>query len=59
MPELPDLTLYLEALERRVLGQSLNQMRIWLPHGSVSCSIRPAYEIAFRLFPGYDNVLAG
>lgn len=28
MPELPDITLYLEALERRVLGRTLEQVRI-------------------------------
>jgi len=31
VPELPDITIYLEALERRVLGQSLNQVRISSP----------------------------
>jgi formamidopyrimidine-DNA glycosylase len=31
VPELPDITLYLEALERRVLGQPLNQLRIASP----------------------------
>jgi formamidopyrimidine-DNA glycosylase len=31
VPELPDITLYLEALERRVLGQTLNQVRIASP----------------------------
>ena len=31
MPELPDITIYLEALERRVLGQPLNQLRIASP----------------------------
>ena len=31
MPELPDITIYLEALERRVLRQPLNQVRIASP----------------------------
>ena len=31
MPELPDITIYLEALERRILGQPLNQLRIASP----------------------------
>ncbi len=31
MPELPDITIYLEALERRVLGHSLKQARILSP----------------------------
>ena len=31
MPELPDITIYLEALERRVLGQTLNRVRIASP----------------------------
>jgi formamidopyrimidine-DNA glycosylase len=31
VPELPDITIYLEALERRVLGQPLNQLRVASP----------------------------
>ena len=31
MPELPDITIYIEALERRVLGQPLEQLRIASP----------------------------
>jgi formamidopyrimidine-DNA glycosylase len=31
MPELPDITIYLEALERRVLGQTLNRVRVASP----------------------------
>lgn len=31
MPELPDITIYVEALERRVLGQPLKQVRIVSP----------------------------
>jgi formamidopyrimidine-DNA glycosylase len=28
MPELPDVTIYIEALERRVLGQELKDVRV-------------------------------
>jgi formamidopyrimidine-DNA glycosylase len=31
MPELPDITIYLEALERRILGQKLGEVRINSP----------------------------
>jgi len=31
MPELPDITIYIEALERRILGQRLDQVRIRNP----------------------------
>jgi formamidopyrimidine-DNA glycosylase len=31
MPELPDITVYIEALERRIVGQSLEQLRIASP----------------------------
>jgi len=31
MPELPDITIYVEALERRVVGQTLNQIRVASP----------------------------
>ena len=31
MPELPDITIHIEALERRVLGQPLEQLRIASP----------------------------
>jgi formamidopyrimidine-DNA glycosylase len=31
MPELPDITVYIEALERRILGQTLERMRIASP----------------------------
>lgn len=31
MPELPDITIYIEALERRVLGQTLEKVRIRAP----------------------------
>lgn len=31
MPELPDITIYLEALERRVIGQPLQRVRLASP----------------------------
>src|SRR5262245_3388204 len=31
MPELPDITIYLEALERRILGQTLTQVHLKSP----------------------------
>src|SRR5580765_288276 len=31
MPELPDITIYLEALQRRVLGETLERVRIASP----------------------------
>src|SRR5436309_5411641 len=31
MPELPDVTVYVEALEKRVLGQPLERVRVWNP----------------------------
>src|SRR3981189_2676730 len=31
MPELPDLTIYLDALKRRVVGQTLTRIRIGSP----------------------------
>jgi len=31
VPELPDVTVYVEALERRVVGQPLERVRVWNP----------------------------
>ena len=31
MPELPDIAIYIEALERRILGQALKQAKILSP----------------------------
>ena len=31
MPELPDITVYVEALERRIAGETLEQVRIQAP----------------------------
>ena len=66
MPELPDITLYLEALERRILGQPLEGVRLASPfllrtvdppikatHGKrVRALLRLGKRIAFGLQPG-------
>src|SRR5690606_42072869 len=44
MPELPDIVVYLEALERRVLGQTLTGVRIASP--SVLRTFDPPYDAA-------------
>ena len=44
MPELPDIVVYIEALERRVLGQSLQGIRIGSP--SVLRTFDPPYDAA-------------
>ncbi len=44
MPELPDIVVYIEALERRVLGQSLEAVRIASP--SVLRTFDPPYDAA-------------
>ncbi len=44
MPELPDVTVYVEALERRVLGQRLERLRILTPF--VLRSVDPPIEAA-------------
>ena len=31
MPELPDITIYIEALEKRILGQTLERVRVVSP----------------------------
>ena len=31
MPELPDITVYVEALERRIVGETLERVRIQAP----------------------------
>ena len=67
MPELPDITIYLEALERRVLGQALNRVRIASPfllrtavlpvatiHGRTVSALR---RIAKRIAFGFEDEL--
>lgn len=44
MPELPDIVVYIEALERRVVGQSLQGVRIGSP--SVLRTFDPPYDAA-------------
>ena len=44
MPELPDIVVYIEALERRVLGQTLEAVRIASP--SVLRTFDPPYDAA-------------
>ncbi|HLF43557.1 MAG TPA: DNA-formamidopyrimidine glycosylase family protein [Acidimicrobiia bacterium] len=44
MPELPDIVVYIEALERRVLGQVLDKVRIASP--SVLRTFDPPYDAA-------------
>lgn len=44
MPELPDIVVYIEALERRVLGETLNGVRVASP--SVLRTFDPPYDAA-------------
>jgi formamidopyrimidine-DNA glycosylase len=46
MPELPDVVVYLEALERRILGQTLQRVRLGSPF--VLRSVEPPIGEAFR-----------
>ncbi len=50
MPELPDITVYIEALERRILGQTLERLRIASPFlvRSVDPPVRAAEGQAVR-----------
>jgi formamidopyrimidine-DNA glycosylase len=45
MPELPDITIYLEALEKRILGQRLERVRIVSPF--LLRTVTPPLESAF------------
>ena len=51
MPELPDVTIYVEALERRVLGAPLEALRIGSPFGLRSVEPAPS-ELPGRLVIG-------
>src|SRR2546427_10591918 len=42
MPELPDITIYLEALERRILRARLDRLRIASPFVLRSAGVAPA-----------------
>src|SRR5437660_3152777 len=67
MPELPDITIYIEALERRVLGQSLNQIRIGSPFllrtatptlaSITGQEVRSLRRLGKRIAFGFDNEL--
>ena len=46
MPELPDITIYLEALERRVLDKSLLQVRINSPF--LLRTFEPPLSVTYR-----------
>jgi formamidopyrimidine-DNA glycosylase len=46
MPELPDVVVYLEALERRIVGQTLQRIRLGSPF--VLRSVNPPISEAFR-----------
>jgi len=65
MPELPDITIYIEALEKRILGQTLQQVRIRNPfllrtavppiqsvHGKIVRSLR---RLGKRIATGLDD----
>jgi formamidopyrimidine-DNA glycosylase len=49
MPELPDITVYIEALEARILGQILEEIRIVSPFLLRTASPPLAYAIARRV----------
>jgi len=55
MPELPDLTVYLECLESKALGQTLKALRIGNPFVLRSVAPRPA-EFAGRRFVGTSRI---
>ena len=49
MPELPDVTIYVEALERRILGQPLDSLRIGSPFVLRSVDPAPAEVAGLRV----------
>ena len=51
MPELPDITIYLEALERRILRARLDRLRLTSPFVLRSASVAPA-ELEGRTVTG-------
>lgn len=55
MPELPDLSVYLECLEARALGQTLNSLRLGNPFVLRTVSPRPA-DFAGRRFVGTSRL---
>jgi formamidopyrimidine-DNA glycosylase len=55
MPELPDIVVYLEALERRILGQPLTAIRVLSPF--VLRSVEPPVaELAGRRITGFSRM---
>ena len=42
MPELPDITVYVEALERHIAGETLERVRVQSPF--LLCTFEPAIE---------------
>jgi len=67
VPELPDITIYLEALERRVLGNTLNRVRVVSPFllrtavpplGSISGrKVSALRRLGKRIAIGFDDEL--
>ncbi|HLF62064.1 MAG TPA: DNA-formamidopyrimidine glycosylase family protein [Acidimicrobiia bacterium] len=67
MPELPDIVVYIEALERRVLGERLNGVRIASPSvlrtfdppydAAVGSSVKSLQRVGKRIVFGFENDL--
>ena len=65
MPELPDIVIYLEALEKRILGQTLEQIRIASPfllrtasppvHSAVGKKVRALRRMGKRICIGLEG----
>ena len=52
MPELPDITVYLEALERRVLQQTLTRIRI------ENIFVITKLSLVFDVYPTEEQAIA-
>ena len=67
MPELPDITIYLEALEPRIVGQQLKSVRVASPflvrtfeppvEATVGHAVRQLRRLGKRIAIGFDNDL--
>ena len=55
MPELPDITIYIEALEKRTVGQRLEQVRVMHPF-LVRSVDPPLSEAHGRRIAGYRRI---
>src|SRR5437763_425232 len=55
MPELPDITIYLEALERRLLGRKLLKLRLASPFVLRTVEPRPK-EVEGRTIRGFRRM---